>query len=540
MEALTDRRCRALAACLILGAAILRLLFLAYNCPLDLAPDEAHYWDWSRHLDWSYYSKGPGVAWLIRLSCELFGGLSIWLTDSEMLAVRLPAVVCGSLLLTSLYVLAVQVSGRHRPALAVVAIALTTPVIAAGSSLMTIDAPYCCCWGWALVFAHRAVFGGSRLAWAAAGLLVGLGILFKYTMVLWLPSLALFLLCSQEHRRLLLSRQFCFLTALAGLSAVPILLWNLGHDWVTFHHVSGLAGLRQEESRIHWLGPVHLLAVQCGLWLVFWFVVWARAMLAHAPWKESTPQQRFLWWMSAPVFSVFFLFSFKTGGGEPNWPVTAYISGLVLGVLWLAEELPVATGWYRRLSVGGLATACGAGVLLTLFMHCSAWAHPVLAPLAGPATAEQPFPLRRLDPTLRLRGWRALAAEVDAARSELRGRGVEPVLAGSGWSLPGSLGFYCDGHPAVYSLGPAFGDRRSQYDFWRPNPVEDEADFRGRTFVIVAGTVPDQLGDAFERVDVRHVVHRENGQPVAGWVVVIGHNYRGFRQRPDQANNPHY
>ena len=61
-------------------------------CPLELAPDEAHYWDWSRHLDWSYYSKGPLVAWLIRASCELFGPLSLELTGSLAAAVRLPAV----------------------------------------------------------------------------------------------------------------------------------------------------------------------------------------------------------------------------------------------------------------------------------------------------------------------------------------------------------------------------------------------------------------------------------------------------------------
>ena len=64
---------RLLVAILILGTAALRIAYLARDCPLDLAPDEAHYWDWSRHLDWSYYSKGPLVALLIRASCELFG-----------------------------------------------------------------------------------------------------------------------------------------------------------------------------------------------------------------------------------------------------------------------------------------------------------------------------------------------------------------------------------------------------------------------------------------------------------------------------------
>src|SRR5438445_728935 len=94
-----------LAAALILAAAGLHVAYLASDFALDLAPDEAHYWDWSRHLDWSYYSKGPLVAFLIRGGCELVGGFSNDFTNNQMLAVRLPAVLCGSLLLVSLYVL---------------------------------------------------------------------------------------------------------------------------------------------------------------------------------------------------------------------------------------------------------------------------------------------------------------------------------------------------------------------------------------------------------------------------------------------------
>src|SRR6266852_3208751 len=71
---------RAAAVVLIVAAVCLRLMYLAYSCPLDLAPDEAHYWDWSRHLDWSYYSKVPVVAYLIRASCEVAGSWSRELT----------------------------------------------------------------------------------------------------------------------------------------------------------------------------------------------------------------------------------------------------------------------------------------------------------------------------------------------------------------------------------------------------------------------------------------------------------------------------
>src|ERR1700733_1460895 len=41
---LTAAHCRLLAALLIVGVAVLRIAYLACNCPLDLAPDEAHYW----------------------------------------------------------------------------------------------------------------------------------------------------------------------------------------------------------------------------------------------------------------------------------------------------------------------------------------------------------------------------------------------------------------------------------------------------------------------------------------------------------------
>jgi len=168
---------RLIAAVLILGAAGLHVAYLASDTALDLAPDEAHYWDWSRHLDWSYYSKGPLVAWLIRGSCELLGPWAEATTGTLMPAIRMPAVLCGSLLLLAMYILTVQVFGREGLAAFVVLFALTIPLLVAGSTLMTIDSPYTCCWAWALVLGHRAVFRGCGWAWPLLGVIVGLGIL---------------------------------------------------------------------------------------------------------------------------------------------------------------------------------------------------------------------------------------------------------------------------------------------------------------------------------------------------------------------------
>lgn len=518
-------RYRTLAGFLILGAAGLHLAYLVMDCPLDLAPDEAHYWDWSRHLDWSYYSKGPLVAYLIRLGSALAGSWSRQLLASEMAAVRLPAIVCGSLLLTSLYVLTVQVYRREGLALAVVALALTLPAVAAGSSLITIDAPYTACWGWALVAGHRAWSRDETWAWLLTGTLVGLGILAKYTMILWLPSLALFLVTAPGRRGLVMRRGFWLMVLTAFLSCLPILIWNAQHNWVTFRHVGGQAGVNQA---IHWFGPLNYLATQFALLLGFWFVAWVGALVAHRPWREADEGICYLWCMSVPMFATFLLFGFKTGGGEPNWPITAYLSGLVLAVAWQIQQLGDPRSWYRRLAAGGLTTACVLGLALTLLVHYSVQAQPLLEVVCGPESPTRPMPLRRVDPTCRLRGWKYLAAEVDGVCAQLRRTGVDPLVAANSWAVPGELGFYCRGNPQVYSLGLALGDRWSQYDFWRPNPVLDGAEFLGATVVFVGGTCP-ALHAAFDQVDEPlHVHYRENGRLIACWDIIVCRGFRGF------------
>ena len=66
----------------LLGAAILVIavttLFRFFYCAwLPILPDEAYYFQWSRHLDASYISKGPGVAYTIWAGTHLFGAHAV-------------------------------------------------------------------------------------------------------------------------------------------------------------------------------------------------------------------------------------------------------------------------------------------------------------------------------------------------------------------------------------------------------------------------------------------------------------------------------
>jgi hypothetical protein len=169
------------------------------------------------------------------------------------------------------------------------------------------------------------------------------------------------------------------------------------------------------------------------------------------------------------------------------------------------------------------------GLLVTAFVHRSDLARPVLLRLSGLPSEKHPLPLRRFDPTCRLRGWRYFANEIDRICDELRGQGIEPILAASSWTLPGELGFYCKGHPTVYSLGLAVGDRWSQYDLWRPNPVWDSNDFLGYTFLFVGDPSP-AVAEAFDSIEQQRTIeYQERGQPIARWRLAVCRGYRGFR-----------
>lgn len=112
---LADSRWREFAIALIL----VRLLCVGY---VELLPEEAYYWNYSRHLDIGYLDHPPMVAWLIRLGTAVFG-------ESEF-GVRAGALLCGAL--ASVFI---DAQARHwlrhwiPYAAGILALALFTPVI---------------------------------------------------------------------------------------------------------------------------------------------------------------------------------------------------------------------------------------------------------------------------------------------------------------------------------------------------------------------------------------------------------------------------
>src|ERR1700755_879417 len=74
------------SAALLIAALTVAPLVALFRTPLELYPDEAQYWLWSRTLDFGYYSKPPVIAWAIWATTAIGGDGEAW--------VRLSATLC--------------------------------------------------------------------------------------------------------------------------------------------------------------------------------------------------------------------------------------------------------------------------------------------------------------------------------------------------------------------------------------------------------------------------------------------------------------
>src|SRR5579883_2838522 len=78
-------------------------LLRAWQIPhLELAPDEAYYWDWSRRPALGYYDQGPMIAYVIRLTTALFGTSEFGVRFGVLIA-TLGALLCLYVVARRLY-----------------------------------------------------------------------------------------------------------------------------------------------------------------------------------------------------------------------------------------------------------------------------------------------------------------------------------------------------------------------------------------------------------------------------------------------------
>jgi 4-amino-4-deoxy-L-arabinose transferase-like glycosyltransferase len=362
---------------LALGPVLLALA--ATVPPFD---DELYYWCWSRDLQLSYYDHPPMVAYMIRAATELCG--------NSVLAIRLPGVVSG------LVVIAV-IGWLSRPR-TLLPLVLISPVLTYAAILVTPDTPLLMFWAlyfaWLVAVHERLAAGNVPLwFWLLGGLILGCGVLGKYTMGLAAVAGGVSFLFAGNPRRWVPG--YVLHAAVAFAVASPILVHNVARDFVPIRYqwshsmgspTPGFAPFA-EYVVLQWLlfGGVPLVVFGWGLWR----------------WRELVAEPRLR--VCAALFLLpfaFFLWKATRGRLEGNWAFPCFIA------CW-----PVAEEWYRRAKEWrGWRVATGVGFVPPVAFTVALTWHLVTPIPFMPLAHDRPY--RQVG---RVEAARAVAADLQAA-----------------------------------------------------------------------------------------------------------------------------
>lgn len=415
----------------LVAGAVLLLARAAMASRLGLFSDEAYYWMCSRRLDLAFADEPVLVALLVR------GGTA--LAGDTTLGVRLLFLACSALLPAVVWALARPLVPRDE-ALFAAALALALPVMAATGTLATPDAPLLLCAAATLLGLERATRTGARRWWVATGVSAGLGLCTHLRFSLVVLAALLYLLLTRGGRRHWRTAGPWLAGGLAALGLLPLLVFNLREDFVTFvYHLHD----RHQQGRGPIAWPRHLFEQALATSPLLYAALLAAAVAAVRRARRGDDRAALLACFALVPLGVYFLASPLSDVSHNywHWPQIGYLPLLVLLPAQLAA-------WRRR---GPLPRT--AAVLA-----------PVLA-LAGLAFAQldEVTGWLGLVPRHPFAGWSALA---DAVRAELPPARVivaDNYIAGAelSFELGGATEIYVLDHPVNHKHGRAL-----QYRLW--------------------------------------------------------------------------
>jgi 4-amino-4-deoxy-L-arabinose transferase-like glycosyltransferase len=359
----------------LLGGLLLRSIIAVWLYP---GFDEAYYYLYSRNLDWSYYDHPVLVA--------LTTGFGIWLTGTvSQFTIRIGTLILytGSLLL--LYLSAAKLFNHHVARLTL-AIASVIPIFQVGFGVLTLpDSPLIFFWSASIYCAINEFFGQRKkdknnllpsfddrylpsYRLAILGVLVGLACLSKYHGFILALGLLGFCLFSRDRLSVFRSPWGWLGISLFLLTLLPILIWNLEHDWFSFRFQLSWRFIPKPDApqldrgyslvkvALVWLASIAYLFPTMGIPL--WWVSW-RSLSQQFTAKSSQLQQKqlLILWISLPLTLGFTIL----GGKQqilPTWQLPGFW-GLTILLGWYAQQ------WQKRSYLWVERWWKGTGIIVT-------------------------------------------------------------------------------------------------------------------------------------------------------------------------------
>ncbi|MFT3725832.1 MAG: glycosyltransferase family 39 protein [Hyphomonadaceae bacterium] len=390
------------AACtaLVIAAVVLMRLVVVIATPLEIGPDEAQYWRWSRELAFGYYSKPPLIAWVIAASTAVFG-------DGEW-AIRFFSPILHGLAAFVLFMLGKQAFNPRIGAWSA-AIYLLMPGIFLSSTIMSTDAVLLPAWAAAVYFLWRFRDSPTLGNAVLAGALIGVGMLAKYAALYLYAGAGLAAIFDKDMRKAFLSPAGAVLIIASLIVLSPNLWWNVANNFATVSHTADNANLGEAgfdplhvfgflEDQAAVFGPLTLVVLLVGFFLV------ARR-------KDKWTSTREVWLIAFIIPPlVVTLIQEIMSRAHANWAATAYPAACVLVASWVDRAFGSDTGRIKVSPVlkAGLAINLLIGATFTLF-----WVAPSLADATGVSASMK-----------QVRGWKETVAELGKRAEELHASAI--------------------------------------------------------------------------------------------------------------------
>jgi len=426
------------AVVILAALTAIRIAWLASG-PFDLYPDEAQYWIWAQHPAFGYFSKPPVVAWMITATTTLFG--------DSVAAIKLSSPITYFLTSLMIYALGARLFTPRLGAWSAIAFA-TLPAVWLSAAIISTDVPLLLFWAAATYGLVRAR-ESSRPAiwWLLVGVVAGLGLLAKYAMGFWIGSALLFLLAVKEERRRLLP--FLGAVLLACVIALPNLLWNRAHAFITFKSTSDTTDVH--GFSLQWRAFLDFALSQFGVFGPIFFGVFLIILWRRRDWTGDRRLQ-LLAALSAPTLAVMIAESMLSRA-HANWSAPAFVTATVLVVERLAA-------WGRMALVKwsiGLHSA-----IMVLGYGALAASHALGHP-----------PPAKLDPLRQVLGYRELGAQL----SELVQRNPDTPLLGDDRMIMAEMIYYIRPHPFQMRKWNPQGGAEDTFDLTQSLPGRPGGDY---------------------------------------------------------------
>lgn len=472
--------------------------------PIDLAGDEAYYWEWGQHLDWGYFSKPPGIAWLM--------AFADWLGNGTTAGLRIVAAALGMggawfIVLTARRCFGTQVAVWCGLAW------ILTPANSALHLLLTIDAPLVFFWAMAL-WATREWIAAEGRSWKhTAFIAVALagGILSKQMMLIYFLLVILAFITDGKWRGYL-GRVQLWVGGVAGylIGLAPPLWWNAQNNWITLQHTmhhfeSAPPTLEKRISRFFELFGAELALVTP----VLFFLIVISGIGVVKKWRSVNSDFRLLWWMSMPSIVIMFGLTWRQRV-NPNWPAVFLVAGTIMGIAWFMRKKPeeesanqstdndAQVRSTRNWVLPGIKVAAGFTAMCYLILILTSYN---IVSFPG------------IDPSARIRQWSNIAEDI---RGTLDKHVADGTISSdffyvtiSHRFLTSELRFFLPGNPRVYRFSPEPDLLRSQHDLW-PNP----STLTGQNAVIIVQGVPDLLPEEIKEYFEQFTLIDEITNPV--------------------------